>query len=404
MKSFSIGLMLPVLLAIPLAGQGEEIACRPIHEALRKVSGEFEHCHLVLANRGSSDSIGVGATTPRIAFFDVWMVGDHVQVLEVTGGAGGSKPWWDGFSGLTRPLRTENLLEIDGYKMCARAKGEILWADFLVLPVGRRLQYPSLYSTSRSMKPVGGLFVPFLESNRGWSKPFAGGWPLANFVAEVEPSKWRTMGRELVDGARTVRVEIARQEMVQIPLKRHEGTLGITPLWVGWFSEDRGYLPLKIESSVRYMYLGREYPYERPAGMEPLSVYRAGDIGRPVDDVWFPMSGSQRTYLPDPKDNRPFDADRLVEAITLKGKYVDTQKYVLSTEREWRVLKLERVAPDLETWFDPPNGSGLRDFETKSFRIVGKSEVDSKKQLLIDEARVGRFPQVDKFRSKITPR
>ncbi len=66
---------------------------------------------------------------------------------------------------------------------------------------------------------------------------------------------------------------------------------------------------------------------------------------------------------------RPFDGDHLVDELLTKRIYYDTEKYELATEREWHVLKLEKVSPDHVTWFDPPDGAGMRTVETNSYRI-----------------------------------
>ncbi len=367
-----------------VAGE-EDITCTDIHAALQKIPAEFDNCHLVLANRGDPTIVPAG-TSPRrqVSFIDIWMIGDDVQALAVAGKPNEQLRWWEGFDGLKQPLTTYTLDSVEGTKYCARTSGGILYADYAVMPSKSRQQYPSLYSTSRTPKPVTNLFVPFLEMNRGWSKPFAGGWPMASLiVTQTEPSQWRLVGREILNGIQAIKVEISLGSTAQMPLKRYKGTLGLTALWICWFSADQGYVPLRIESSVKYSYAGKDYPYELPVGVEPMRVYQSTDIQQPTGTVWFPMAGSQRTYNNDPASMTPFDADYLVGEILAKGKYLDTAKYYLATERDWRILKLEKAAPGLVTWFEPPNGAAERTTETEAFRIVGKTEEESRKQLMV---------------------
>lgn len=363
----------------------EDVTCSTIYAALQKISAEFDNCHLVIANRGELTAAPAG-TPPRrpINFIDMWMVGDDVQALSVEGKANGPSRWWEGFAGLKQPLTRDTLDSVEGMKYCARASGDIVYADYLVLPPKRRQQYPSLYSTSRTPKPVTNLFVPFLQMNRVWSKPFTGGWPLASLlVAQTEPGQWRLVGSEVLKGSRAIKVEVSVAKVAQMPLKRHEGTLGLAPIWICWFAPDQGYVPLRIEESIKYIYAGKDYPYELPAGMEPSRVYQSTDIQKPTGTVWFPMAGSQRTYQIDPASMTPFDADHLVDEILAKGKYLDPAKYYLASEREWRVLKLEKAPPDLVTWFEPPTGAAVRTTETDAFRIVGKTDEESRKQLMV---------------------
>ena len=314
------------------------------------------------------------------------MIGDNVQATLVDGKPNSQTRWWDGFAGLKQPLVTDTLnsVEVEGVKYCARASGDVVWADYLVMLPKHRQQYPSLYSTSQTPKPVTNLFVPFLEMNRGWSKPFAGGWPMASLVVtQTEPSQWRLVGREVLNGTQAIKVEISLAKTAQVPLNRHKGTLGLTMLWVCWFAADQGYVPLRIESSGNYTYAGKVYPYELPAGVEPMGVYQSTNIQQPTGTVWFPMAGSQRSYVIDPTSMKPFDADHLVDEILARGKYLDPAKYHLASEREWRVLKLEKVAPNLATWFEPPIGAAMRTTETEAFRIVGKTDEESRKQLMV---------------------
>ena len=282
------------------AESGGGPSCAEIQQALQKIAGEFDNCHLVLATRGGTSPIPAGTTTrPATRFFDVWMIGEDVQILNTMSNAQSTPNWWDGFVALEKPLTTATLDSREGQKTCGRSTGDIVWADYTAMPPGKRQQYPSLYSTNRSPKPVG-LFVPFLEMNRKWSRPFAGGWPVVNAIAEIDPSKWRMIGPETLDGARTVKVEVEAAPPGQLPLKRHEGKLAVTNLWVCWFSLDQGFLPLKIVKSLRYHFGGREYPYELPPGANPMAVYES-TVGQVAGKTWFPISGSQKTYGVTPK-------------------------------------------------------------------------------------------------------
>ena len=164
------------------------------------------------------------------------------------------------------------------------------------------------------------------------------------------------------------------------PLKRHEGSLTFTPILICWFSTTAK-LPLKITSSVRYGFGGKDYAYERASGMPPFVVYEATDFKNAFAELWFPYAGTQRTYVPDYERVKTFDADSVVDAILADGKYIDTDPYLLSTKREWKVLKLESLSRGTDLWFDPPDGVAVRDVDTNTFRIAGKSDEDSLKIL-----------------------
>ena len=328
-----------------------------------------------------------------IEFFDVWMVGEAVQVLNQEGVAGAPEPWWQGYTPRVAPITTDVLEAVVGRKSCARPSGDVLWADFVILPNGRRTQYPSIYSTSRTIHQVAVLFVPFLELNRRWSETTnQGEWPIVNTVALAPIEKWRLIGREMLDGKPVIRVEIERSKPVDFTLKRRQSPLTFTQIYKCWFSEAYGDQPIRIESSVRYRYNGKDYPYERAAGKEPLIVYQAGDFQKSGDGPWFPMSGLERSYTPAPGGAAPFDVDHTVDELEAKGKFVDNDTYVLNTSKEWRVLKLEKIPSNTETWFEPSDGTCIRNMETNSFRIAGRSEEASRKQLMMGAEGVSQPP------------
>ena len=393
MNMAALGLMM-LLFSGPNPLPGDADDCRTIRNALLAVAREYDYCHVALAKRGNSVAMaGQPPTTPPIQFFDVWMTGESIQVLGVEGEPEASDPWWLGYTPRNAPVTTNDLDSVEGRKVCARPSGDALWADYFILPKKKQTQYPSVYSTSKTIRQVAVLFVPLLELNRRWSEATnQGEWPIVNTVALTPIEKWRLVGRERLDGKLVVKVEVERSAPVEFPLKGRKSPLGFTQIYTCWFSEEYGWQPIRIESSVRYLYNGKDYPYERAAGKEPLIVYEAGDFQKSGDTPWFPMSGSQRAYAPNPEGTAPFDPNHIADELEAKGKFVDNDDYLLNTSREWRVLKLEKIPSTTETWFEPPDGCCIRNMETNTLRIAGLSEEASRKQLMMDAGGVSQPP------------
>ena len=369
MNMAAVGLSMLLLSGIDPA-PGDAVDCRIIRDAFLAVAREYEHCQVALAKRGDLTAMaGQAPTPPPLQFFDIWMVGEAVQVLQLQGEPGASDPWWQGYTPRIAPVTTDLLDADEGRKTCARPAGNVLWADHFVLPEGRRDQYPSVYSTSSTIRSVAPLFVPLLELNRRWSEETNRvEWPAVNEVVLAPIENWRLVGRERLDGQPVIKVEVDRTTPVEFTLKRHESPLTFIPIYTCWFSEEHGYQPVRIESSVRYRYKGKDYSYERAAGKERLIVYVAGDFQKSGNAPWFPMSGSQRHYGSGPKPV-PFDPDYIADELEAKGKFVDDEDYLLMTSREWRVLKLEKIPASTETWFEPPDGAAVRNMDTNSIRL-----------------------------------
>jgi hypothetical protein len=335
-----------LLIAIPALRADENPTAKALSQALHHTAARLVRCHLVLATRVLANSGEGSPRTQSVQFFDVWMNGADVQLHEVSARRNDSAVWWTGYAPETEPLTKKTLSTVDWRAVCTRSSGDVRWAEFIRLPDPQKSPYATLYSTSRTVRRVPHLdfFVPLIELDQRWaSGPLASGSPVVNEVSGVPFDQWRILGKEQSGGTATVKVEIPRGAPVHFRLKRHPGELTFTGLWTCWFCIKEGFAAQKIETSVRYQYAGKEYPYERAPGMPRMLHYEVTDLGRALNEVWFPMAGYQETYLPAGTDTKPFDADAVVDSLLSQGKFVDHDAYRLDTRREWRVLQLAAV-------------------------------------------------------------
>jgi peroxiredoxin len=245
--------------------------------------------------------------------------------------------------------------------------------------------HPTLYSTSQTIRGLAtfGLFVPLVAMNRKWSAPaYSNAATAVDEIADLPLSQWKVLRFEQLGDQKVALVELTRggRGMV-LPCKRHSGTLTLTPTWLAWFSLEPTYFPLKVERSSWFEWQGKRYELDTSKGTTPMR-FKAGDLTDYGSGLWFPKSGSQETYRPDPKDP-PFDVDELVDDLLKEGKGIWRTSLVPSTHREWQVLKLQPIDPKTSLWFDPPKGTCVLTMETNARRIEGLSEEESRKLLKI---------------------
>lgn len=374
----------------------EEPTKELLHQTLQKTIAALSSSHLVVAVRGDNVSIqntlskeGVrvrqaGAPVPHfnVRFNEIWADGDNVQLRELVQEPNESDSWWEGFQATAAPLTADTLDSVAGRKSCFRPAQELMWADYITIPDSKTSAYRAMYSVSRSAQPIPGLFVPLVELNRKWVPPeLSGGMPILNRVSQIPLEHWKVIGREEIGDSETVKVEIRQPESNSFPLKRRSATLTVTPIWVCWFSISQGYCPVKIISSIRYGIEGKEYDYVRSDQLDPMVRYVASDVKNVFDDIWFPLTGKQETYLPDYGSMKPFDADVAVDKCIADGKYIDREPFFLNTRREWKVLTLDKLPGVADLWFEAPNGTCIRDVDTGTLRMQGMSDEESRQFL-----------------------
>lgn len=342
---------------------------------LQRTVRELESCHMVAAVRWNGRD--------QVLFYDLWLSGDHAQLRATRGDGAPGGNWWDDthFDPLAEPLTASNVDSVPGIKFCLRPDSEVRWA-YSRLSRQKTAPYPSLYTLSgTAMEPPGFPFVPLLTLNRSWSTQKSG-WPAINLVAERPMKGWRLIGSANINRRPTYIVEIDQGPGAIVDLRRHKGKLKITSIWRVWFAADQGHLPIRIEATVRYSFGGKDYLSDRSQSAVPSNiVYEANDLFEFEAGLWFPRSGIQQAYVGSPQDPIAFDPDKIADSLLANDKFIDEQQYVLKSKHEWRVIKLNKIAPTDALWFDPPTGAKVHNLDVNSVYIQGVSESESRRIL-----------------------
>ena len=234
----------------------------------------------------------------------------------------------------------------------------------------------TLHSVSKSPHFISNLFVPLVECDKPWiATRLRGGLTVADQLLEQPVSHWRVLGEATMGGEKAILAEIAQNDTFTVPLKGHAGGLSMTQGYLAWFSKMHGWMPLRIEQTMRYGYGGREYRLERrPDGMAPL-VYVASDFAR-FRDVWVPRAGSQTLYVPkefSPAKSEKFDPDELVDKLVAAGAARFPGERKIGYRREWKILDVGPIDPSLNVWFEPQAGAEVLNTETHHRYIVGNA-------------------------------
>lgn len=364
----------------PVCLAAEEVTVEKLHAALQRSERHLNDTHIVFATRNFA-TWNFGAT--QVFHYDLWVRDQAVQARQLWVTSAGEK-WWEGHAGCSKPFTAENVNKLTGYVICARAGEDLCRSEFMVMPPGRTGQYPSMLTLSRKKLPVGHP-LPLIEVGRAWNmSPQGGSPPLVNQLSQTRWETWRILGHEQTGGEDAVKVEIPRHQAVQVPLKRHEGKLGITPTLICWFSIKEDHVPLRIEDSCRYSYKDQEYTVVRTGEAKPFYVYEATETGTPLKGMRYPISGKQETYHPVNQAGKPFDPDDLVDELLSTGKVTVREPLSMSTRDEWRVLKMERISPETELWLEPPKDCCVRDLENNELHISGVNHFVSQWRLGLD--------------------
>jgi hypothetical protein len=348
---------------------------------------KLDSCHIVAVNRGNQDSLQTTkpGDPPPVMFLDIWMSGDDAQ-FRLTRSTGGRQEWWvdSTFRPLMAPLTAGDLESVPGMKVCLRPKGDFLWAEARFVNQTSSSPFKTLYSRSTSLRPTQVFYLPLLHLNRSWARGQRGAWLAVNHLVEGPVASWRLLGREKRAGVDTIVFEIPDAQVSQVSLRRYTDTLSFTQTWKAWFSTNpsEGYFPRRMERSIRYVFRGKEYRYERSQASVPSSVvFEANGIAEVEPGVWYPRYGRQDSFYPTPASKLPFDPDRIVDKLLSEGKFVDDEQYVLTTSREWRLLDLKLIEPTHDLWFEPPRESCVLNVDTDARFVAGVSETESTRRL-----------------------
>jgi hypothetical protein len=351
------------------------VTAAELRDALVQAAAKLVDLKMVVVERGDFILRAEKLPVP-VVFKEVWMHGRSAQVrLETRDDDEKTQPWWTGFKALGHPVMSRDLATVSGVKECVDMARELVFADSRLLGPGPDRKPRTLHSVSKSPHFISSLFVPLVEGEKPWIlTQVRGGLTVADHISRQPLSRWRVLGEETLDGEQAVLAEIAQQEAVAVPLKRHKGELSLTQGYLAWFSKQHGLMPVRIEQTMRYGFGGKEYRLERrPDGKAPL-VYVAGDFVR-FRDVWVPRVGSQTLYVPkefSPTKSAKFDPEELVDKLVGAGAARFPGEREIGYRREWKILDLGPIDPSLNVWFEPQPGAEVLNTETKQRSIVAQ--------------------------------
>jgi peroxiredoxin len=356
-----------------------------LHRQLQLTRRQLDSCQIVVANRGDQTQLNPGEDIhPDVWFIDSWLSGDNAQQHWKVRAATGQTPWWTGFRPLEKPLTSATVNQLEGGAYCVRDSGDIQCADLRPTNGFDGTLYPILYSASQKAgRPPLTPFVPLAVHDRKWN-PYSGLANAVDDIARLPLSQWKVLRFDQIGDKKVVLVELAKAgKGKSIACKRHSGALTIMPTWLAWFSLEPTYFPLKIDSSAWYEWQGKRYDVEQTKDTSTTRRFTAGELTDFGNGLWFPRSGSERTYFYPQGKVPPIEdsVDALVDGILKDGKAVWQDSLVMTTHRQWQVLKLEAIDPKTSLWIDPPKGACVLTMESGARRIEGLAEEESRKLL-----------------------
>jgi thiol-disulfide isomerase/thioredoxin len=362
-------------------GRGSQLPANPnvsasdLHRALGEAARKLVDVQVAVVERQVPASV---------VFKQIWMHDRSAQVYYDQRDEIADEAWWTHFRPINGSLTAQNLSTLPGLKICLDLdRKDILFADSRPLSPrnSESGQSTTLHSISKSPEWLGDVFLPLIELDKPWLPEKHANQPVVNAIARQPLAAWRVTGEERLGDIDCVQAEIDRQETVEIGLQRHAGKLSLTPSWLVWFSKSHGWMPVRVEESVRYGYEGKEYRIARRDDGLATFVYEASDFVR-FNDVWFPRQGQQDTYgvkgqvLKSTADRFLFDdiVDRLLAdgALLIKG------ELELTHRRQWRVLRIDAIDPSLNLWFEPPPGAEVVNADTGKRFVQGDSAASAR--------------------------
>jgi hypothetical protein len=374
----SIGLLL-------LSGgllHAQSLTAPALRGALEQTVRKLDSCHLVAVTRYNPKVQSASSDSSRVEFLDLWLSGDHAQFRTISGN-GAKSSWWENstFTVSSSPLTASNVDSVPGVKECVRPDGEFCWAKSSLVKPHKNMPFPSLYSLSKKSRPVSIFTPPLVDLNRNWRpKQHRGQSFVLNFLLDAPVESWRVIGPKEIHGFKTVLVEIPKQGTLVGPVKGYKETFSFTPLWKVWFSvdPDKGYFPLKMETSVRYEFGGKEFYVERPSTSPAVITYEGYDIAQFGEGLWYPRAGREEMIMHVPDNSFSYKHENLVKLFLRDGKVFDDGKCKVATRREWHVLELKEIEPTDDLWFDAPKNACVHNEDTNARFIEGLSEEESK--------------------------
>lgn len=350
-------------------GKNSAVTADQIRKALTDAATNLNDLKITVVEKGNYDERTDGRSVP-VVFKEMLIHSQSMQVRMDFRNDGNGDDWWKGFKSTKGPLAVAHFNTKTELEECVDMSRELIFADARPMSTGPNGEPRSLHSISKTSHVVNNLLVPLFEFERPWVAHRMNGAPVIDQIARQPLSDWRVLSDEKLGDEEVVVAVIRKQDTISVPLKRHEGKLGLTPVHLGSFAKKYGLMPIRIEASMLYHFQGRDYLLERhPEGKSSL-VYEASDFRR-FGDVWVPFVGNQCAYRQIETSGKGFAPDDLVDKLLTEGKIRDSGERKLGYGYEWRILDLERIDASSSLWFEPHDGAEVFNTDTRKRYIQG---------------------------------
>ncbi|MCA9091927.1 MAG: hypothetical protein KDA68_00445 [Planctomycetaceae bacterium] len=341
---------------------------------MQRTAQHLNNSHIVFATRNFAEWM----KSTEVHHYDLWLQNKAAQAHKITLTKPGDD-WWVRHTGCKEPFTSLNAGNATGVVTCSRAGEKFNRSEFKLRTLRSLHPCPSELTLRSNKQPITHP-LPLIDVGRDWNDRPEGPSPLlTNRICCRPPETWRILGREKLGKYETVKVEIPEGNTFPFPLKRHEGKLEITPLFICWFNITPDHTILKSEDSVRFGYSGKEYVIERVGEATPNYRYEVSELGTLQDGIVYPIAGKQEANRP--VQTTTWDPDIFLDEILSSGKAIVSDKYELSTRDEWRVLKFERISSGTQPWLEPPVDCFVIDEEKLEVYIAGVSDSESRRRL-----------------------
>lgn len=136
-----------------------------------------------------------------------------------------------------------------------------------------------------------------------------------------------------------------------------------------WIDMARGCLPLRIETSARYLFDGREI--DDPFAINPISVFEIAAVERVEGGGFYPMKVSETSYETDSS----VLAKLSIVNVVLEGADAKSERMIFE-EKQQEVLHVD-ANPNEALWrrFALPDETRFADGRTKTSHFIGKGGV-----------------------------
>lgn len=374
-----------------------------IKSTIAKIVRNIRNCEITGVNRGNRNSLlpnekgQVAGTLNTRTLFKVWCSDQAMQFCFVDESVMDSEKWPKANLAIfpSVPYDSNTVLDAAGVVCAVREKPEPLVVDI------RRFSpeaissdgYNGLYTTGLDYRKRVKFFLPFIDENRVWGESRSVACSL-NVLNYSNLANWQIVSAEESGNPSKITIDISEEPMLYyLPMrdpKRGELSEGdelflIFVKRVVFEKQSSGeYYPVKLHSHRKWKFRNIIHDIEVEKSVSSLTLELANwkDFGA---GMIFPQYGKECYYTSpangknDSRDQESIDSfcRDVIASIVSKKPFNATALMALTTQQEWYVHSLKKIAGTENLWIDPPNNYCNYNSDTGRRTIVGKSDTDS---------------------------